>query len=111
MRRSPLEGRTLSYGFGAGYRYITGDGWQSLARLTWSAAPDAGVSTGYFDLGATVGAGRRWPIGGAWLGTDLLLGYEHISNPKRSARCCGSVSHSAAATSGSAAKTAFPLWM
>lgn len=78
LRRMPLEGTDFSYGAGLSYRLQSPGGFSTLARIAWTSAPDAGASTGYFDLGAYGGVGFAWAIGDVVARVDVLAGYEHL---------------------------------
>lgn len=78
IRRMPLAGTDLSYGAGLSYRLQSPRGGSFIARIAWTSAPDAGKSTGYFDLGAYAGAGFAWVLGGVVARAEVLAGYEHL---------------------------------
>jgi len=78
LRRMPLEGTALSYGAGLSYRLQSPRGGSITARIVWTSAPDAGKSTGYFDLGAYAGVGYAWVLGGFVARAEILAGYEHL---------------------------------
>ncbi len=73
-----LEDATSSFGASAYYRLGSPEGWQPTLRLTWTARPDVGTTTGYNDFGALVGLGYVWNLGRIALRGELLAGYEHI---------------------------------
>lgn len=78
-RLFPLAGRTAAYGGTASYRLDHLSSWQPLVvRFSWTRAKDAGLSTGYNDLAALVGAG--YLVSHPWISlrVELLLGYEHL---------------------------------
>jgi hypothetical protein len=78
LRRMPLEGTDLSYGAGISYRLQSPGGFSAVARIVWTSAPDAGDSTGYFDLGAYGGVGHAWVLGDVVARAEVLAGYEHL---------------------------------
>jgi hypothetical protein len=78
LRSMPLEGADVSFGAGLCFSLQAPNGWQLLVRLSWTMAPDAGVSTGYFDLSALAGVGYVWPVGTILLNAQIMAGYEHF---------------------------------
>lgn len=78
LRRMPLEGTEFSYGAGLTYRLQSLGGFSAVARIVWTSAPDAGESTGYFDLGSFAGAGFVWTLGDFGARVEALVGYEHL---------------------------------
>ncbi len=77
-RHWPLWGADLCYGASAVYRLQSPQGWEPVAKLTWTTRPDVGLSTGYHDLGLMAGMGYVFPISRASLRAELLAGYEHL---------------------------------
>jgi hypothetical protein len=80
LRRMPLEAASYALGASLAYRLRmhSDSRLQPVLRLQWTQAPDAGLSTGYFDLGVLAGIGYVLPLGGIQLRAEILAGYEHM---------------------------------
>lgn len=82
----PLEGATASWGAQIYYRASAPNRWQPAARLTWTTRDDVGVSTGYNDVGGSLGIGRIRPFRWILLRAEIWAGYEHIFQSERDGR-------------------------
>ncbi len=82
-RSGPLNGMMASFGGVLHYRLRHRSGIEPQLRLTTAMAKDAGLSTGYRDLGASLGTGHAWKAGGLYLRAYFLLGYEHMFQSPR----------------------------
>ncbi len=83
VRNMPLEGGTAAFGSALEYRLEITPSWYAAARLTWSAAADTAVSTGYFDLGGHLGLGYLWRLSWVSLRAGAQAGYEHMFQDDR----------------------------
>jgi hypothetical protein len=82
VRRALLQGGAA---MGASLHYLVepAASWQGVARLSWSTAPDAGLSTGFHDLAVHGGLRYRLAVAGMGLHGGVLLGYEHLLQGER----------------------------
>jgi hypothetical protein len=81
-----LAGAASSFGASAHYRAQSPSSWEPTVRFTWSTRPDVGVSTGYNDIGAQIGAAYLFRPPWLAIRTGVLVGYEYMFQEKTEIR-------------------------
>ncbi|MCA9670049.1 MAG: caspase family protein [Myxococcales bacterium] len=86
VRRMPLDGAVLAFGGALSYGIEFPNDLQPAITITAATAPDAGLSEGYFEVGAHLGASYTWLR--AWrqrlaFYVELRAGYELLGQAKR----------------------------
>jgi hypothetical protein len=79
----PLENGISSYGASVHYLLEMPSGFEPGVKLTWTTREDTGVSTGYHDIGLSLGAGYAKSLSVFLLRAHILAGYEQLIQDER----------------------------
>jgi hypothetical protein len=82
-RKWPLEDAISSYGASVHYRLEKPSGFEPGLRVTWTTRQDVGLSTGYNDVGVSLGPGYAISILSFVFRAELLVGYEQLIQDER----------------------------